>query len=70
MIFLFNPGRVALPAMTASARKGIGLTAGADFVLSQEHPAGGAMIRATGGARTVWNVPARSAAVIRIERAA
>lgn len=68
LVFLFNPGETALTGEFALTDESIGLSGSGEFSIAQEHPAAGRTQTARAGTTVRWEVPARSAVVLRIEK--
>ena len=66
LVFLFNPGRTSRSISFALGEADIGLVGSGRFVVSQEHPTEKVSKLADYGATVTWEVPAESAAVLRI----
>jgi hypothetical protein len=67
LVFLFNPGETAMTGEFALTDESIGLSGAGEFSIAQEHPAPSRTQTARAGATVRWEVPARSAVVLRIE---
>jgi hypothetical protein len=69
IVFLFNPNAAALSGEFALSAETIGLQGEGPFSVTQEHPAPGRAQTARAGETIRWEVPARTAVVLRIRRA-
>lgn len=68
-VFLFNPGKASLQGEFALTEESIGLKGKGDFRVAQEHPQSHRSVHVACGKTIRWEVPGRTAVVLRLESA-
>lgn len=69
LVFLFNPNDKPLAGEFALTEESIGLKGSGSFQLTHEYPKPGRTLTGRSGETVRWEVPARAAAVLRIQKA-
>lgn len=68
LVFLFNSGNTPLSGEFALTEESIGLKGQGDFQIAQEYPVSDHSVKAAFGETVRWEVPAKTAVVLRIQQ--
>jgi hypothetical protein len=66
LVFLFNPNEKSMTGEFALTEESIGLSGAGEFSITQEHPAPGRTRTARAGATVRWEVPPKTAMILRV----
>jgi hypothetical protein len=68
IVFLFNPNKQALEGQFALSEESIGMKGGGTYSVTQEYPQSGRTVKAAFGETVRWEVPAQTAAILRVQK--